>query len=148
MELGADHTNLHTPKITSVYKIRAQPAPAGKPYTSIESGPFQNGALYRPWACIKKSSFRDLKALDFLEEMARGISIENELYTGYLYIIILKCLFTNKSQSLNVVDLALNQSQTLATFCNQSNISGQVSSVRLIPNMYTTLSWYPGNVQV
>lgn len=45
----------------------------------------------------------------------------------YIYIIILKCLLINKSQSLNVVDLALNQSQTLETFCNQSNISGQVS---------------------
>lgn len=34
----------------------------------------------------------------------------------YLYIIILKCLFINQSRSLNVVDLTLNQSQTLKHF--------------------------------
>ncbi len=45
MELEADHTNLHAPIINSVYKIYIQPAPAGKPYTSVGSETLQDGAL-------------------------------------------------------------------------------------------------------
>ena len=45
-------------------------ARAGKPCTSIESEPLQDGGLYRPWTCIKKTSFRDLNPPDFIEEMA------------------------------------------------------------------------------
>ena len=38
------------------------------------ASPLQDEALYRPWICIKKSSFRDLNPPDFIEEMAREIN--------------------------------------------------------------------------